>query len=386
MVFDRRSLFTPEQEDFRLLIRELIEREVVPNFPAWEQLGHIPREFFRMLGDIGVMGMAIPEKFGGSGDPDYRYNVIVQEEASRALLTLGTTRTQLDVILPYFLEHCTPGQQERWFPALAAGELLTAVAMTEPGTGSDLAGIRTRAERDGDHYVLNGAKTFITGGYLADLVIVVARTSAAPPDDRRAGLSLLVVEDGMPGFTKGRKLDKIGLKVQDTAELSFAGVRVPVANLLGEEGKAFGYLGRNLPQERLTIAVGAVAQARAAVAAAQEYAKSRLVFGQELAAFQNTKFELAACLTEVEAAQALLDRAITALVASQLSAADAAMVKLFTTEMQARVVDRCLQVFGGYGYITEYPIARLYADARVTRIYGGTSEVMKLIISKSMGL
>jgi acyl-CoA dehydrogenase len=307
-------------------------------------------------------------------------------------VTLGTTRSQLDVWLPYFLEYCTTDQKARWFPGMASGELLTAVAMTEPGTGSDLAGMTTRAVRDGDHYVLNGAKTFITGGYLADLVIVVARTSDAPRENqedrrnRRQGLSLLVVEDGMPGFVKGRMLEKIGLKVQDTAELSFCDVRVPVANLLGEEGKAFSYLGRNLPQERMTIAVGSVAQARAAVTAATEYAKSRLVFGKELSTFQNTKFELAACLTEVEAAQALLDRALAELVAGELSAADAAMVKLFTSEMQARVVDRALQIFGGYGYILEYPIARLYTDARVTRIYGGTSEVMKLIISKSMGL
>jgi len=386
MVFDRRHLFTAEQADFRLLIRDFIRREVVPAYGEWEKLGHVPREFFARLGELGVMGMAIPEKFGGSGDPDYRYNVILQEEASRALVTLGTTRSQLDVWLPYFLEYCAPEQQERWFPGLAAGQLLTAVAMTEPGTGSDLAGIKTRAVRDGDQYILNGAKTFITGGFLADLVIVVARTSDAPPGNRRQGLSLLVVEDGMPGFVKGRKLDKIGLKVQDTAELSFADVRVPRANLLGEEGQAFGYLGHNLPQERLTIAVGSVAQARAAVTAAQEYARSRLVSGQELATFQNTKFELAACLTEVEAAQALLDRALGELIGGTLTPADAALVKLFTTEMQARVVDRCLQLFGGYGYILEYPIARLYADARVTRIYGGTSEVMKLIISKSMGL
>ena len=288
--------------------------------------------------------------------------------------------------LPYFLEYCTAEQQERWFPGLAAGELLTAIAMTEPGTGSDLAGIRTSAVRDGDHYVLNGAKTFITGGYLADLVIVVARHRDAPPADRRDGLSLLVVEDGMPGFAKGRKLDKIGLKVQDTVELSFNDVRVPVANLLGEEGKAFGYLGHNLPQERLTIAVGSVAQARAALTAPREYAKARLVFGKPLAAFQNTKFELAACRTEVEAAQALLDRALLALRRRRARPARTPrMCKLFTTEMQARVVDRCLQLFGGYGYITEYPIARLYADARVTRIYGGTSEVMKSIISKSLG-
>ena len=386
MVFDRRGLFTDEQEDFRILIRKFIEKEVVPHYGEWEKLGHIPREFFKKLGDIGVMGMAIPEEFGGSGNTDYRYNVILQEEASRVLLTLGTTRSQLDVWLPYFLEYAAPSQRERWFPGMAAGELLTAVAMTEPGTGSDLAGMTTRAVRDGDAYILNGSKTFITGGYLADLVIVVARTAELDPANRRAGLSLLVVEDGMPGFVKGRKLEKIGLKVQDTAELSFSDVRVPVANLLGEDGKAFGYLGHNLPQERLTIAVGSVAQARAAVSAAQEYAQSRLVFGKELSTFQNTKFELAACLTEVEAAQALLDRAIGELVAGTLTPDNAAIVKLFTTEMQARVVDRCLQVFGGYGYITEYPIARLYADARVTRIYGGTSEVMKVIISKSMGL
>ena len=382
----RRDVFTAEQEDFRLLIREFVAREVVPHYAEWEKAGEAPRSFFRALGSIGVMGMAIPEKFGGSGDPDFRFNAILQEEASRALVTLSTVRTMLDVILPYFLEYANPEQRERWFPGLAAGELLTAVAMTEPGTGSDLAGIRTRAARDGDHYVLNGAKTFITGGHLADLVIVVCRTADAAPDDRRSGLTLLVVEDGMPGFVKGRKLDKIGLKVQDTAELSFSDVRVPAANRLGAEGAAFGYLGHNLPQERMTIAVGSVAQARAAVDAAVGYVKERQVFGKPLSSFQNTKFELAACATEVEAGQALLDRATLALVAGELSGVDAAQVKLFTSEMQARVVDRCLQLFGGYGYINEFPVARLYADARVTRIYGGTSEVMKSIISKSMGL
>jgi acyl-CoA dehydrogenase len=382
----RRDIFTAEQEDFRLLVREFVAREIVPHYADWERAGQVPREFFRKLGDIGVMGMAIPEKYGGSGTRDYRYNVILQEEASRALVTMGTVRTQLDVILPYFLGYADEQQRERWFPGLAAGELLTAIAMTEPGTGSDLAGIKTGARRDGDCYVLDGAKTFITGGALADLVIVVCRTGPAVSSDRRAGLTLLVVEDGMAGFAKGRKLDKIGLKVQDTAELSFAGVRVPVANRLGEEGAAFGYLGHNLPQERMTIAVGSVAQARAAVSAAVAYVRERQVFGKPLASFQNTKFELAACHTEVEAGQALLDRALLALVAGELSGADAALTKLFCTEMQARVVDRCLQLFGGYGYVTEYPIARLYADARVTRIYGGTSEVMKSIISKSLGL
>jgi len=379
-------VFTAEQEDFRLLIREFVAREIVPRYGEWEKAGEAPRSFFRALGAIGGMGMAIPEKFGGSGNPDFRYSVILQEEASRALVTMSTVRTQLDVILPYFLEYASAEQQERWFPGLASGELLTAVAMTEPGTGSDLAGIRARAVRDGDCYVLNGAKTFITGGYLADLVIVVARTADPSPGDRRSGLTLLVVADGMPGFVKGRKLDKIGLKVQDTAELSFTDVRVPAANRLGEEGAAFGYLGRNLPQERMTIAVGSVAQARAAVDAAVGYTRERQVFGKPLSSFQNTKFELAACATEVEAGQALLDRATLALVAGELPGADAALVKLFTSELQARVVDRCLQLFGGYGYITEYPIARLYADARVTRIYGGTSEVMKSIVSKSLGL
>ena len=316
---------------------------------------------------------------------DYRYNVVLQEESARALVTLGTVRTQLDVILPYFLAYADEEQRERWFPGLASGQLLTAIAMTEPGTGSDLAGMRTTAVLDGDHYVLNGAKTFITGGLLADLVIVVARTST-DPDNRRAGLTLLVVEDGMPGFVRGRALDKIGIKAQDTAELSFDGVRVPVANRLGEEGAAFGYLGRNLPQERMTVAVGSVAQAKAALDATVEYVKERKVFGAPVASFQNTKFELAAVAAEVEAAQAMLDRAVLELVAGELSGADAAKVKLFCTEVQARAVDRCLQLFGGYGYMLEYPIARLYTDARVARIYAGTSEVMKVIIAKSLGL
>jgi acyl-CoA dehydrogenase len=382
----RRDIFTADHEDFRLVIRDFVRREIVPYYPDWERAGQQPRELFRKLGDIGVMGMAIPQEYGGSGMSDYRYNVILQEEAARAIVTMGTVRTQLDVILPYFLAYCDDDQRARWFPGLAAGSLLTAIAMTEPGTGSDLAGIRASAVRDGDCYVLDGAKTFITGGALADLVIVVARTSDPDPADRRAGLTLLVVEDGMPGFTKGRKLDKIGLKTQDTAELSFDGVRVPAANRLGEEGAAFGYLGHNLPQERMTIAVGSVAQARAALDATVAYVSQRRVFGTALGSFQNTKFELAAVAAEVEAGQALLDRALLALVAGELTGADAAVAKLFCTEMQARAVDRCLQLFGGYGYITEFPIARLYADARVTRIYGGTSEVMKSIISKSLGL
>jgi acyl-CoA dehydrogenase len=349
----------------------------------------MPREVFEQMGALGMLGMAIPEEYGGGGEPDYRYNVVLQEEAARALVTLSTVRTQLEVILPYFLHYANAEQRHRWFPGLAGGTLLTAVAMTEPGTGSDLAGMRTTAVRDGSgkdaDWIVNGAKTFITGGMQADLVIVVARTST-DPDNRRKGLTLLVVEDGMEGFTRGRELEKMGCKVQDTAELSFVDVRVPAANVLGQVDEAFGYLEHNLSQERLTVAVGSVSQARSAIAAAIEYTQHRKAFGTPVASFQNTKFELAACSTEVEAAQAMLDRAITLHVEGELAGADAARVKLFCTEMQQRVVDRCLQLFGGYGYMMEYPIARLYTDARVARIYAGTSEVMKVMIAKSLGL
>lgn len=322
---------------------------------------------------------------GGGGQDDYRFNVVIQEECARAIVTLGGLRTHLDVVIPYFTGLANAEQRARWFPGLASGELYTAIAMSEPGTGSDLAGVATRAVRDGDHYVLDGAKTFITGGHHADLVIVVARTGT-DPGNRRKGLSLLVVERDMPGFTVGRRLEKIGLATQDTVELSFADVRVPAANLLGEEGEAFSHLGRNLAQERLAIAVGAVAQTRAAIDLTVAYVRDRRIFGKALSDFQNTKFELASMSTELEAAQCLMDAAVTAHVAGGLDPVDAARTKLFCTETQGRVVDRCLQLHGGYGYILESPIARLYADARVTRIYGGTSEVVKTIISKSLGL
>ncbi|MFD9549023.1 acyl-CoA dehydrogenase family protein [Nocardia salmonicida] len=381
----RRDIYTEDHKAFRGLAREFIEKEIAPHYAEWEKAGQMPRDIFEKLGALGILGVAIPSEYGGAGLRDYRYNAVLQEEAARALVTLSTVRTQLDVILPYFLEYADEQQRERWFPGLASGALLTAIAMTEPGTGSDLAGMRTSAVRDGDDYLLSGAKTFITGGLLADLVIVVARTST-DPDNRRAGLTLLVVEDGMPGFERGRVLDKMGCKVQDTVELSFDQVRVPAANRLGAEGAAFGYLGNNLSQERMTVAVGSVAQARAAITATIEYVKERKAFGKPVASFQNTKFELAAMSAELEAAQTMVDRAVLDLVAGELSGPDAARVKLFTTEMQGRVVDRCLQLFGGYGYMTEYPIARLYTDARVARIYAGTSEVMKVIIAKSLGL
>lgn len=381
----RRTLYTADHEAFRDLARQFIDKEVVPHYPDWERAGRMPREIFERMGELGLLGTAIPEEYGGGGVRDYRFNAILQEEAYRALVTLSTVRTQIDVILPYFLEYANEEQRRRWFPGLANGTLLTAVAMTEPGTGSDLAGIRTTAVRDGEDYIINGAKTFITGGLLADLVIVVARTDT-DPDNRRAGLSLIVVESGRPGFTKGRILDKLGCKVQDTVELSFDNVRVPQSNRLGEEGEGFGYLGHNLAQERITVAVGSVAQARSAIAATIEYVKERKAFGQPVASYQNTKFELAAMSAEVEAAQTMIDRAVLDLVEGELSGPDAARTKLFCTEVQARVVDRCLQLFGGYGYMLEYPIARLYADARVARIYAGTSEVMKTIVAKDLGL
>jgi acyl-CoA dehydrogenase len=381
----KRTIFRPEHEEFRQLVRSFVTREVVPVYAEWEQAGCPPRELFRELGKIGVMGMNMPEEFGGGGQTDYVYNVVLQEETARASVTIGPLRTHLDVVLPYFRRYASAEQRERWFPGISSGELMTAIAMTEPDTGSDLAAVRTTAVRDGEHWVLTGAKTYITGGSLAELVIVLARTSRDEAN-RRNGLTLLVVEEGMPGFVKGRKLDKIGLKAQDTVELAFDDVRVPVSNQLGEEGQAFWMLGANLPQERLAIAVGSVAQAATALQLTVEYVVNRRVFGKAVSEFQNTKFELAAMATEIEAGQALLDKGITELVAGELSPADAAKVKLFCTELQGRVVDRCLQLFGGFGYINESPIARLYADARVTRIYGGTSEVMKSIISKSLGL
>jgi len=380
----RRRLFTADHDDFRKMVRDFIDHEVLPGYSGWEEAGQVPHEVFRRLGEVGVMGMNMPAEWGG-GDADYTFNAVLQEETARAGVTIGPLRTHMDVVLPYFRHYATPEQRQRWFPGLVRGELISAIALTEPDTGSDLAAVRTRATRDGDDYILNGAKTYITGGSLAHLVIVLARTSESP-DARRKGLTLLVVEDGMPGYVKGRRLQKLGLKAQDTVELMFDNVRVPVANRLGDENEAFGYLLSNLAQERLAIAVGAVAQARAAIDMTVEYARQRTIFGKPLSSFQNTKFELAAMAAEHEAAQTMIDAAVTELCAGELSAVDAAKVKLVCTEMQGRVVDRCLQLFGGFGYITESPIARLYADARVSRIYGGTSEVMKSIISKSLGL
>ncbi|RNL62801.1 acyl-CoA dehydrogenase [Nocardioides marmoriginsengisoli] len=377
-----RELFSSEHDDFRQMVRTFIEKEVVPHTEEWTDL--VPREVFDRLGELGIIGVRMPEEFGGGGAPGFLYNAIIVEEAARALVSLGPLRCHMDIVSPYFTKFANQEQRERWFPGLASGELFSAIAMTEPDTGSDLAGIRTTARRDGDSWIVNGAKTFITGGTHADLVVTVARTSEE--ENRREGLSLLVVEAGMPGFEKGRRLPKIGLPLQDLCELSFNDVRVPAANLLGEEGQAFKHLTGNLAQERLSIAVGSVAAAQAALATTIDYVKERKVFGKPLATFQNSKFELAAVAAEIEAGQALVDRALARHERGELTSVDAAKAKLFSTELQNRAIDRCLQLFGGYGYITEYPIARLYADARVSRIYGGTSEVMKSIISKSIGL
>ena len=384
----RRTVFNEDHEAFRQVMRDFIEAEVVPNYQEWYEAGIVPRDLYYKLAGLGLFGIEVPEEYGGAGVRSFKYSVIETEEMHRAAVSFGGSAAHVALCLPYLLKLGTGEQKKRWLPKFMSGEMMFAIAMTEPGTGSDLAGMRTTARLSGDGscYVLNGAKTFITGGVLADRVIVCARTAPPRDDDRRFGISLLVVDTRLAGYTVGRKLDKIGLRVQDTAELSFTEVRVPAEDLLGEEHKGFSYLGQNLPRERLAIACGAHAQAAAAVEFAKRYTQQRHIFGQPVVSFQNTKFELAACQAEVDAAQAVADRALEAHDAGELTAAEAASAKLFCTEVASRVIDRCLQLHGGYGYVNEYPIARLYADNRVNRIYGGTSEVMKSIIAKNMGL
>ncbi|MFI1863607.1 acyl-CoA dehydrogenase family protein [Streptomyces jumonjinensis] len=384
----RRSVYNEDHEAFRDTVRAFVEAEVVPVYDEWYAAGQVPREFYYKLGELGVFGIEVPEEYGGAGEESFKYQAILTEETTRAGVSFGGSGVHVALCLPYLMSYATDEQKKRWLPGFVSGAAMYAIAMTEPGTGSDLAGMRTTAKLsdDGTHYVLNGAKTFITGGVHADRVIVCARTAAPTAEDRRHGISLFVVDTGLDGYAVGRKLDKLGLKTSDTAELSFSDVKVPAGDLLGEENKGFAYLGQNLPQERLAIAVGAYAQAKAAIRFTQDYVQERMVFGKPVASFQNTKFELAACKAEVDAAEAVVDRALEAHDAGELSAAEAASAKLFCTEVAHRVIDKCLQLHGGYGYMNEYPIARLYADNRVNRIYGGTSEVMKSIIAKSMGL
>jgi acyl-CoA dehydrogenase len=384
----RSKIYDESHDAFRETVRNFIAKEVAPVHDQWEQQGHVPRDFYRQLGDLGVLGMQVPEEFGGGGQSSFKYNAIVIEETTAAGVTFGGYSVHTNLILPYLMKLASEEQRSRWLPGFASGETMFAIAMTEPGTGSDLASIKTRAtlSQDGSHYVVNGAKTFITGGAQADVILTVCRTSPFDPQDRRGGLSILCVDTKSAGFSVGRKLPKIGQKASDTVELSFTDVRVPVADLLGEEGKGFSYLGRNLPQERLTIALGGAAAAEAAIGFAIRYTQERTVFGQPVSSFQNTKFVLAECSAEATAARLMADAALEALDAGTLTVADAARAKLLCTEVAGRVIDKCLQLHGGYGYITEYPIARLYADSRVTRIYGGTSEVMKTIIAKDLGL
>jgi alkylation response protein AidB-like acyl-CoA dehydrogenase len=381
----RRNLFEADHESFREAVRAFFDREVVPHLADWEAAGIVARELFTTAGKAGFLGMAIPEELGGGGVDDFRFNMVIGEEATRAgagAAGLGITLHN-DVALPYFLRYCSEEQQRRWLPGIASGELVTAIAMTEPGIGSDLASMSTTAIRDGEHYLVNGAKTFITNGINADLVITAVKTD---PAQRHAGMSLLVIERGMPGFERGRNLDKLGQHAQDTAELSFTDVRVPVANLLGEEGQGFRQLVANLPQERVSIALSAVASAAVALEHTLTYVKERRAFGQPIGSFQNSRFVLAEIATEVDIAQTYVDRCVAELNAGELSAEDAAKAKWWCTELQGRVVDRCLQLHGGYGYMNEYPIAKAYADARITRIYGGTTEIMKEVVGRSLGL
>jgi alkylation response protein AidB-like acyl-CoA dehydrogenase len=384
----KRTVYTAEHDAFRKIIRDFIATEVTPYYAEWEAAGRAPRDLFRKMGALGLTGFGIPEQYGGAGEVGYKYLAVISEEAAYAGIMLGHYSLSTGIVLPYLLNLADDEQKARWLPDIASGETMLCIAMSEPGTGSDVAGIRTtaRLSDDGTHYVLNGAKTFISGSRNAELCIIAARTSPARADDRRHGLSLLVVPTDSAGFAYGRRLDKIGLHSSDTNELSFTDVRIPVENLLGEEGKGFSYLGQNLPRERLAVAVSAVASATAAIAWTRDYVRDRTVFDRPVASFQNTKFVLAECDTETTAAQAMLDKAMDLEEQGELSAADAARVKLFATEVSGRVVDKCLQLHGGYGYILEYPIARLYADIRVNRIYAGTNEVMKTIIAKDLGL
>lgn len=382
----QRSVYDEAHEDFRDMVRRFIAKEVVPTFSDWEKAGAPPKEFYRRAGELGILGVQIPEEYGGGGQSSFKFNSVLTEESFRACVGLGSMRVHMDIVLPYILHFATESQKQRWLPGMASGELMTAIAMTEPGTGSDLAGISTQARREGDTYVIDGSKTFITGGRNAGLVFVVARTSPPDESNRRTGLSIIGVETDTPGYSVGRTLEKLGAKAQDTTEMTFDNVVVPVDNLLGEEGAGFGYLAHNLAQERLAIGVGAQAAATAALTVTLDYVTDRHVFGKPVSSFQNSKFVLAECATDLEAGQSLVDHAIEELDARRLTPVDAAKVKLFCTEMQSRVVDKCLQLHGGYGYMLEYPISRLYADARVTRIYGGTSEVLKGIISKSLNI
>jgi len=385
----KRTIFEPEHDAFRETARAFSDKVVAPHHAEWEEAGIVPREVWQEAGAQGLLGWMVEEEHGGGGVRDFRFNTVAQEE----LVAVGASGIGFplhnDISAGYLTDYGTEEQKRRWLPGFCDGSLITAIAMTEPGAGSDLQGIRTTAIRDGDHYLLNGSKTFITNGINADLVIVVAKTD---PSAGYQGISLLVVERGMTGFERGRNLDKIGMKAQDTAELFFEDVRVPAENLLGEEGRGFVQLMEKLPQERLSIAVGAAAVSQYVVGMTLDYVKGRTAFGRPIGSFQNTRFTMAELATEADISRVYVDRLIAEHVAGErgegpgLSVEDAAKAKWWTTETQKRIVDACLQLHGGFDYMREYPIARAYLDTRVHTIYGGTTEIMKEIIGRSMGL
>ncbi|OJJ22919.1 acyl-CoA dehydrogenase [marine bacterium AO1-C] len=380
----QKHLLEEEHKMFQDAVKAFMEKEVAPHNKAWAEQGHVSREIWQKAGAQGMLCMDLPEKYGGMGIKDFRYNAIVGEELAKVGASGPGFILQNDVMAPYFTEYFTDEQKERWMPGLISGDIISAIAMTEPGTGSDLQAIQTTAIDQGDHYLLNGSKTFITNGILSDLIIVVAKTDPKS-QHAHAGISLIIVERDMEGFTRGKNLDKIGMKAQDTAELFFNDVKVPKNNLLGKEGQGFYYLMRNLPQERLSIAATGCAAAEAALDMTIQYCKDRKAFGRPIGKFQNSRFALAEMKTEVTIARTFVDQCIMELNKNKLSVEKAAMAKYWVTDLQCKVVDQCLQLHGGYGYMSEFPIAQAYIDSRVQRIYGGTNEIMKEIIGRGMG-
>lgn len=379
----QRTLFDAEHELFRESYRGFLERHVAPYHEEWEKAKIVDRDVWLEAGKQGFLGMAVPEEYGGGGNPDFRYNTIITEETTYGRYSGLGWPLHNDIIAPYLLTLTNEEQKQRWLPKFCTGEMITAIAMTEPGTGSDLQGIKTRAVKKGDHYVLNGSKTFITNGIHSDLVIVVAQTD---PEKGSQGFSLLAVERGMKGFERGRHLDKVGLDAQDTAELSFTDVEVPVENLLGQEGMGFIYLMQNLPQERISIAIMAAAAMEKVLDQTVQYTKERKAFRKPIGSFQNSRFVLAELATEATVVRMMVDEFVRLHLEEKLTVEQAAMAKWYSTEKQVHLIDRCLQLHGGYGYMREYPVARAYLDARVQTIYGGTTEIMKEIIGRSLGV
>jgi acyl-CoA dehydrogenase len=380
----RREIFSEEHELFRSQVRRFVEAEIAPKVAEWNRNRMSDRETWRKVGAAGYLGAHAPEEYGGAGG-DFLFDAIVMEEFARVRAHALMMSLHSDICMPYLIAYGSPEQKQRFLPGAIAGEIILAIAMTEPGTGSDLANVQTRALRDGDHYVLNGAKTFISNGQIADLVIVVAKTNpeARPPHD---GISLILVEGDQPGFRRGRNLEKLGLKGQDTSELSFENCRVPVSNLLGREGQGFKMLMAQLQQERLCIGVGSMASCRRALDDTIAYVRERRAFGRAIAAFQNTQFKLAELAAEVEIGQAFVDKLLAAHVRGDDIVTEVSMAKFWTTDLQKRLTSECLQLHGGYGFMTEYPISGDYADAAVQSIYAGTNEIMKVIIARRLGL